>query len=462
MATYDDFLSVLQGASNSAASTVSAPVDGINWILRKAGFPVSDAPVGGSDWLKQKGLMADPKNPTAGYIGEALGGVAPMLAAAKAPQIASAINQGFENIAAQPVLNKESGKFLISTPTKPDPRVGTRFDREYTGGLAEKTYFDPEQLRGSSLLIMPWDSTNRNMLVRSVSDVELANPVLTTGGQDFARDLKHVSAGIGGASNKDIAKRILDRARVAREENLARGGNGDVYMLPSTMGVGAENFSTMPSDILLGLLDKAKLKKSAITELDNEIRGKMIPKMMKVDGVKTRVNTVPFTGFKGLMTDEGRMQLLSGNGIDSTAGELRKALVDRLSLKKYQELLKYNHEDLVASITDPALAGVQKGYVGNTIIKATPDGKLLPSTHPAYDTDFSGQYVGSLLQNVPVEYAMPKVYAERAARHHGKKADLRNMAIGDLEKSKSGVSEFVDDQTLETLMEFMRRNQPMR
>lgn len=112
MATLDDLLSVLQGASNSAASTVSAPVDGINWILKKAGFPVSDKPVGGSDWLKDKGLMADPKNQNLGYVGEAIGGVLPMVAAAKAPQIASALNQMGANMAAPRTLNPQTGAIV--------------------------------------------------------------------------------------------------------------------------------------------------------------------------------------------------------------------------------------------------------------------------------------------------------------------------------------------------------------
>lgn len=109
MATLDDLLSVLQGASNSAASTVSAPVDGINWILKKAGFPVSDKPVGGSDWLKDKGLMAEPKNQNLGYVGEAIGGVAPMLVGAYAPQIASKLNQMGANLAAPRTLNPQAG-----------------------------------------------------------------------------------------------------------------------------------------------------------------------------------------------------------------------------------------------------------------------------------------------------------------------------------------------------------------
>ena len=92
MAALDDFLSFLQGASNSAASAVSAPVDGINWALGKVGVPVSKKPVGGSEWLKGLGFTAEPKNKTAGLLGEAVGGVLPIVAQAKAPQIAAGLN----------------------------------------------------------------------------------------------------------------------------------------------------------------------------------------------------------------------------------------------------------------------------------------------------------------------------------------------------------------------------------
>ena len=77
-------LDALQGASNSVASNVSAPVDGLAWLLRKAGIPVGDAPIGGSDWMAQKGFTREPENRSMGLLGEALGGVAPMLMAAKA------------------------------------------------------------------------------------------------------------------------------------------------------------------------------------------------------------------------------------------------------------------------------------------------------------------------------------------------------------------------------------------
>lgn len=112
MAALDDFLSFLQGASNSAASAVSAPVDGINWALGKVGVQVSKKPVGGSEWLKELGFTAEPKNKTAGLLGEAVGGVLPIVAQAKAPQIAAGINQMVANAQAPRTLNPQTGAIV--------------------------------------------------------------------------------------------------------------------------------------------------------------------------------------------------------------------------------------------------------------------------------------------------------------------------------------------------------------
>lgn len=95
----------LQGASNSAASTVSAPVDALAWLMRKAGVPIPQAPIGGSDWMAQRGLTAQPRNALAGAIGESAGVVAPMIAAARAPQIANSLLQAQRNAAAPNVIN---------------------------------------------------------------------------------------------------------------------------------------------------------------------------------------------------------------------------------------------------------------------------------------------------------------------------------------------------------------------
>jgi hypothetical protein len=91
--------------------------------------------------------------------------------------------------------------YRVTTPLKPDPEVGTRFKREYIGGLAEKKPVKIEDLKGSSAMIMPWDSTSRNMKVTSISDEFLPKPVITHGGQDYSRDLMHIEKNVAGASN---------------------------------------------------------------------------------------------------------------------------------------------------------------------------------------------------------------------------------------------------------------------
>lgn len=98
-------LDFLQAASNSAASNVSAPVDAIAWLLKKAGIDVG-TPVGGSDWMEQRGLTKSVQQSGASVAGEALGLLAPMGAAAKAPQVAKGLLQAGENLAAPANVNR--------------------------------------------------------------------------------------------------------------------------------------------------------------------------------------------------------------------------------------------------------------------------------------------------------------------------------------------------------------------
>ena len=102
-----------QGASNSAASTVTGPVDMLAWLLRKGGVPVGDTPIGGEAWMRQKGLMATPENRLAGLLGEGAGLAAPIVAAAKAPEIAGGLLQMGRNLNAPAKINKQAGQVFI-------------------------------------------------------------------------------------------------------------------------------------------------------------------------------------------------------------------------------------------------------------------------------------------------------------------------------------------------------------
>jgi hypothetical protein len=344
--------------------------------------------------------------------------------------------------------NTRSNVFLETKPKTPNPLVGSRYETEYIGGLAPKTPTKIEDLQGSSFMILPWDSTTRNMKITSVSDEVLPEAVITEGGQDFARALANIKKEIGGASGESIAKRIMERVKIAQQENLAAGGSGQVFMLPSTMSTYAENFSTMPTEVLLQLIKKADLPKSRIDTINQQIRS-----FKDVDGNQN------FTGFKGIETIEGQKQLFTGEGVNDTAGELRKAFVNRMYLKDNQKAIGFNEEDLVNALTDEALRGLPRGYAGNTIIRANPEGLLTPSNHKSYSTNFAGTYGGSLegglLGNVPVEILLPKSYGKIEREFAGKRGDMRSNVIGALEKRKAGISDVVDQEMIDNYYKYI-------
>lgn len=134
-----------QGASNSIASNVSAPVDGIAWLLRKAGVPMPANPMGGSDWMAQKGLTPQPQNRTAGLLGEAFGMAGPMVAAAKAPQLAKGLLQMGDNLAAPRTLNPQTGALLINPQSgltdaaRDEAMRAVKYDRGWFRGGPEIT-----------------------------------------------------------------------------------------------------------------------------------------------------------------------------------------------------------------------------------------------------------------------------------------------------------------------------------
>lgn len=109
-----------QGASNAAASTVTGPVDMLAWLLRKGGVDVGEAPIGGEAWMRQKGLMATPENKLAGLLGEGAGLAAPIVAAAKAPEIAGGLLQMGRNLATPQTMNKQAGMALFDTTGLPN------------------------------------------------------------------------------------------------------------------------------------------------------------------------------------------------------------------------------------------------------------------------------------------------------------------------------------------------------
>ena len=112
MGLLDQAHSFAQGASNGVAGSLTGPVDGLAWLLRKAGVPVPEAPMGGSDWMRNVGLMQEPKERIAGLLGEGIGLALPTVIAGKAPQIAGGLLQMERNAMAPRTLNPQTGAIV--------------------------------------------------------------------------------------------------------------------------------------------------------------------------------------------------------------------------------------------------------------------------------------------------------------------------------------------------------------
>jgi hypothetical protein len=339
--------------------------------------------------------------------------------------------------------------YLTHTPKSRNPAVGQRYGVSEATGLAPKNDVDLEQHKGSSVMVMPWDSTSRNVRVHSISGHELPEYITTHGGQDYARDLEHILQGVAGASGNDIAKKIATREAIARMENEKQGGTGQLLHMPITMGERGEDFSMTPTEILHQLVMRGMLPPEELARMNNEIRAHKITK----SGKKIQ----PFGGFVGLEHPEFDQQIVGGHGLGTTAGELRKAIVDRIGYMKHnQKALDFNIEDLVNAVTDPALRGVPKGYIGNTVIGSDPDHMTLtPSSNKAYDTNFSGQYLGTLGHSMPAEVLFGDKMADLYKEFEGKKADPRTMALGALEKRKANISQILNNETLDKYGKYM-------
>jgi hypothetical protein len=338
---------------------------------------------------------------------------------------------------------------LTSTPKKRNLAVGQRFDVSEATGLAPKIPVDLEKHKGASMMVMPWDSTSRNVQVRGISGHELPEAITTHGGQDYARDLEHMAQGVAGASGEDIAKRIATRESIARIENEQNKGTGQLLHLPITMGKRGEDFSMTPTEILHQLVMRGMLPKKELDRINKEIRNHSI--------IKNEKRIKPFSKFVGLEHPDFEHQITTGEGLGTTAGELRKAIVDRVGyLKANQKVLDFNMEDVVNAVTDPALRGVPKGYIGNTVIGSDPDHMTLtPSKNKAYDTNFSGQYLGTLGHSFPAEVLFGDKMADLHKEFADKQGDRRTMVLGALEKRNDNISQILNNKTLDDYGKYM-------
>ena len=344
--------------------------------------------------------------------------------------------------------------YLENTPKKPNPLVGKRFIATPQGNLADRRQFEIMKHEGKgSILSAPYDSTTRDNLVTNVSGHDLDTPLLTEAGFDYSLDKKNMKENRGGASNLGIAQRVQKRIDQTATEN-----DGNVFLLPSTMSDSdevkkyPENFSHHPAHIILDLLKQNHLNKKTVDTLSDDLRNQFELEKNKNDEV---IKTYPYKNFLGYHHPKMMEQVMKGgHGLEATAGDLRKKIIERLGQVNIQKLLDYNLGDVRAAILDPDLVTDPKGYMGHTVVKVKSKAELRPSSHSSYDTDYFGKNVGGM-KNRPLELLMPDTYSriskellDRPKKTVKSEGQHRAQVIGALEKRKEGFSQPINARVI--------------
>jgi len=379
--------------------------------------------------------------------------------------------------------------YVKHTELSPNPHVGYRYEAKQLPGIAKPTPIDIGRLerekKGASLGVMPWDSQSRNVEVSSISGEPLTIDLKTHGGQPYALDEKHLEELIGGSSAKEVADAIKERDRYAIKENLEKGGTGEVIHAVTTMGKYGENYSHPPSEFAFELVNR-RLQEGSLSSQDLEYLNKLV-QTYQDKKIHREKGIFPYANFAGFETPEGMEQIYTGGyGLKTSPGNLRKAIAKNLHMVEQQKLLGFNSEDLTNATTEPSLRGVDKGYIGGTLL-SNDVGKfgfygprqnqfgieLAPSSgfpyESPYSTDFSARYYGQLPEMIPLDVVMHRQLAPLEqgflARKNKKpytEKSLRNAAIGSLEKSNEGVSQVMDSRFFQDLNDYMEAlNKPL-
>lgn len=173
-----------QSASNTVAENASIPVDAIAWALRKAGAKI-DTPVGGSEWMAQKGLTAPVDQGLPKMAGEFLGNVVPAVGFAKAPQIAAGMNRMVDNAMAPTALGKQRGVIDVNAIYSKYPEV----DISLLQSPNKKT-------ATLSKLVVPKDQRNSGV------GTSVMNDIVQMADEDGTRLLLTPSSDFGGSKSR--------------------------------------------------------------------------------------------------------------------------------------------------------------------------------------------------------------------------------------------------------------------
>jgi hypothetical protein len=310
---------------------------------------------------------------------------------------------------AQRMAEQVTGDFVKQNPkvtTNPAGKSRKQFERERSIPLEtrnlvperEAPNVNYEDYMGHAIVGVPGDPTMGGVAKRGsleeaakptvelnrVGDITPDHPVPLFGGPRYGDENKFW------ASNLSAAVPVQNSA-----SELAKLYESPVLGKYIKMGEGSENFALHNLDALLSIQQPEKLSKAKMAELTKRIQAGS-PEYGKFPG---------FTGFKD------PADVLLQAQMDS---KLRKHIAETLTKPTITNALGLpNGLDVVAAITYPELRNLETGASGFSVGKLQPGAELVrgQSSHPTYDTDIPGSFLGRNKYPTPYEIAFPDTTA---------------------------------------------------
>ena len=310
---------------------------------------------------------------------------------------------------AQRMAEQVTGEFVKQNPkvtTNPAGKSRKQFERERSIPLETRNVVPErpapdvnyEDYKGYGLVGVPGDPTMGGVAKRGsleevarptveltrVGDITPDYPVPLFGGPRYGDEDKFW------ASNLAAAVPVQNSAN-----ELAKLYESPVLGKYLKMSEGSENFALHNLDALLSIQRPEQLSKTKMAELTNRIRAGS-PDYGKFPG---------FTGFKD------PADVLLQAQMDS---KLRKHIAETLLKPTITQPLGLpNGLDVVAAITYPELRNLEAGASGFSVGKMKPGATLQrgESSHPTYDTDIPGSFLGRSRYPTPYEIAFPDTTA---------------------------------------------------
>lgn len=275
-------IDVLQAASNAVAGNVTGPVDILSLLLRKIGVPVPENALGSSQWAREQGLLRDVDDPYARAAGESLGIIAPMVAAAKAPQIARGLLKAGDNLAAPRTLDPQTGAIVWhGTPHKFDrfdsskigtgegaqayghglylaesPEVATQYQRALSGRAST-------QVGGKNLIDLPISDDARGFVQQVAASVQRGRSLDDAAGvlrmniqlgHPNAKAMREALSVLdGGVSRGNLYKVDLPDSAIARMLDWDKPLSQQAAMIPRVReAMAAKGFEPWQIDSMIG------------------------------------------------------------------------------------------------------------------------------------------------------------------------------------------------------------------